>query len=109
MTIGAFKIHPDDNVATLLADAGPGAVAVGGVAAPTELALAAAIELGHKVALADIAADAAIIKFGIAIGFASRDVRRGEWVHLHNCRSGFDTRSGTLDLHTGATTDTRYE
>ena len=109
MPIGAFKIHPDDNVATLLADAGPGEVEVGGQAAPAGLVLLDKIDLGHKVALTDIATDAAIIKFSITIGFAIRDVRRGEWVHLHNCRSGFDARSGTLDLHTGAATDTRYE
>jgi altronate dehydratase small subunit len=109
MVIDAFKIDVTDNVATLLADAGPGPVAVGGPAAPVDLVLVDAIELGHKVALANIAADAPIVKFGIAIGYASRAVRRGEWVHLHNCRSGFDTRSATLDVHTGAATDTRYE
>jgi altronate dehydratase small subunit len=109
MTIAAFKIDLADNVATLLADAGPGAAEVGGPGAPADLVLVEAIELGHKVALADIPADAAIVKFGVPIGFASRSVRRGEWVHLHNCRSGFDARSATLDLHTGATTDTRYE
>ena len=107
--IHGFKIHPDDNVATLLVDAGPGPVVVGGPAAPADLALAVAIELGHKVALADIPAGAAIVKFGVSIGLASRDVHRGEWVHLHNCRSRFDARSSTLDVHTGATTDTRYE
>jgi hypothetical protein len=107
--IHGFKIHPDDNVATLLVDAGPGPVVVGGPAAPADLTLAVAIELGHKVALADIPAGAAIVKFGVSIGLASRDVHRGEWVHLHNCRSRFDARSSTLDVHTGATTDTRYE
>jgi altronate dehydratase small subunit len=109
MLLAAFKIHPDDNVATLLADAGLGPIEIGGAAAPADLMVLDRIELGHKVALADIAADAPIVKFGIAIGFASRAVRRGEWVHLHNCRSGFDTRSATLDVHTGAATDTRYE
>jgi hypothetical protein len=43
------------------------------------------------------------------IGSASRDIAPGEWVHLHNCVSRFDERSKTLDVQTGAVTDTIYE
>ncbi|MGC4030381.1 MAG: SAF domain-containing protein [Tepidisphaeraceae bacterium] len=59
--------------------------------------------------MSDLAAGDPVIKFGVPIGRASRPIRRGEWVHLHNCDSNFDARSGTLDLHTGALTDTKYE
>lgn len=67
------------------------------------------IKLGHKIALRPIAMNEAVMKFGVAIGHASRDIAAGEWVHLHNLRSNFDERSQTLDLQTGAATDTKYE
>jgi hypothetical protein len=50
-----------------------------------------------------------VVKFGVAIGRATRDIAVGQWVHLHNCASSFDQRSQTLELHTGAVTDTKYE
>ncbi len=39
---------------------------------------------GHKVAIADIAAGTEILKYGQLIGYASRDISRGEHVHLQN-------------------------
>jgi altronate dehydratase small subunit len=99
-----FQIQPQDNVATLLDDAN-GTVRVLG-AQPQEIQLLEKIALGHKVALRDIAAGEAVIKFGVRIGHASQTIQRGAWVHLHNLASDLDERSGTLDLHSGAPTDT---
>lgn len=99
-----FQIHPDDNVATLL-DGGDGPVHVIGPR-PEEIVLLERIERGHKVALRDIAENEAVIKFGSRIGHATRAIPRGAWVHLHNLASDLDDRSGTLDLHSGAPTDT---
>ena len=109
MSAMAFRIDATDNVATLLADAGPGPVALHGAGAGGPVELLEAIALGHKVALAPIAEGEAVRKFGVAIGVATRSIRAGEWVHLHNCRSAYDARSATLDLHSGAATDTVYE
>lgn len=67
------------------------------------------MELGHKVVVMDIAYGAPVMKYGVAIGTAGENIFRGKWAHLHNCISQFDQRSGTLDVHTGAATDTRYE
>ena len=103
----AFRIHAADNVATLLGDA-DGEVAVRGEGAEV-VPLLGPIALGHKVALADIAAGDAVVKFGIPIGTASAAIARGEWVHLHNCASGFDERSGDFDIVTGAAKDIRYD
>lgn len=103
-----FKIQPTDNVATLLDDGSPGPLDLLG-AEVRSLQLMETIALGHKVALVDIPAGQPIVKFGIAIGQATRNIRSGEWVHLHNCSSNFDQRSQTLDVHTGAVTDTKYE
>jgi altronate dehydratase small subunit len=102
--IRCFQIHPADNVATLLED-GSGAVQVIGAQAG-ELELRETIKHGHKVALRDLAANEPVIKFGIRIGHATQAIQRGAWVHLHNLASDLDERSGTLDLHSGAPTDT---
>lgn len=104
-----FCVHAADNVATLLDDTGPGPLTVLGQGSSQPVTAAEPIQLGHKVALADIAPDAPIIKFGVPIGHATRPIHRGEWVHLHNCQSHFDERSSTLDVRTGASTDTRDE
>jgi altronate hydrolase/altronate dehydratase small subunit len=57
------------------------------------------------VALKDIDAGDPVVKFGIPIGHATRPIQKGEWVHLHNCASNFDEKSQTLDLQTGAPTE----
>ena len=67
-----------------------------------------AIAQGHKVALRPIGEGEAVIKYGGGIGFATAPIESGAWVHTHNCRSGLDDRSHTLDPHSGAPTDTRY-
>jgi hypothetical protein len=106
-----FIIHSGDNVATMLDDAKKSErLDILGVDKPGNgLTAEEAIALGHKVAIVDIADGGAIRKYGVSIGTAAGAIRRGQWVHLHNCKSNFDQRSGTLDLHTGAATDTRYE
>jgi altronate dehydratase small subunit len=38
-----------------------------------------------------------------------RRIEPGDWVHLHNCRSQLDERSGSFDIHTGAPEDNAYE
>ena len=46
-----------------------------------------AIPLGHKVALADLPAGAAVIEYGVPIGVLTRDVVRGDYVHTHNLKT----------------------
>ena len=105
----SFKIHGSDNVATLIEDAGEEPVHVVGATQETSIILIESVPSGHKVALSDIESGGLIIKYGIPIGRATREIHRGEWVHLHNCRSQVDERSSTLDVETGAATDTIYE
>ena len=104
MTPRAFQINPQDNVATLLEDAG-GVVQVLGEQ-PQTIQLLETIQRGHKVALREIGVGEAVIKFGVRIGHATQPIKRGAWVHLHNLASDLDERSGTLELHTGVPTDT---
>jgi altronate dehydratase small subunit len=101
----AFQIQPQDNVATMIEDAASGLVKVIG-AMSGEVRATENISRGHKIALRDIAAGEAVIKFGVRIGHATQAIQRGAWIHLHNLASDLDERSGTLDLHSGAPTDT---
>ena len=106
--VKCFQINPEDNTAVMLDDAAAGdeieIVGVVGV-----IVLKEAIEYGHKVALNDIPAGDDVVKYGICIGHSLLSIKKGEWVHLHNCASNYDERSATLNVHTGAVTDTVYE
>jgi len=93
MMEGAFQIDSADNVATLLQDAAPGLLPLHGPAGTRETRIHEKIALGHKVALAPIAKDAPIVKYGVVIGVATEPIAAGDWVHLHNCRSLLDERS----------------
>ena len=105
MTPRCFQIHVNDNVATLIDDTPAGPVEIVG-AVGGEVVAVEKIARGHKVALRDLAPNEAILKFGVRIGHATAPIKRGAWVHLHNLASDLDERSGTLDLHSGAPTDT---
>jgi hypothetical protein len=100
-----FQIQPQDNVATMIDDASAGAIELIG-ATRGEIVTLENISRGHKIALRDIAANEAVVKFGVRIGHATKPIARGVWVHLHNLASDLDDRSGTLDLHSGTPTDT---
>ena len=52
------------------------------------------IPAGHKVALTDIPEGSPVIKYGNVIGFAKCDIHEGDWVHVHNVRTGL---SGKLE------------
>ena len=54
------------------------------------IAVCTPVPLGHKIALAPIAAGAPVVKYGEAIGQASGDIAAGEHVHTHNVASLFD-------------------
>jgi hypothetical protein len=99
----AFQVQAADNVATLLGDAAEGSrLTIVGPAGKSDLTARETIAMGHKIALAPIGEAETIVKFGVVIGVAMRRIEPGEWVHLHNCRSRLDERSGSFDIHTGA-------
>lgn len=100
-----FQTQSQDNVATLIDDAPVGAIELIG-ATRREIVAKENISRGHKIALRDIPMIEAVIKFGVRIGHATKPIPRGAWVHLHNLASDLDDRSGALDLHSGAPTDT---
>ncbi|MEM9420680.1 MAG: UxaA family hydrolase [Planctomycetota bacterium] len=102
MPAEAFAIDPADNVATALGDIEPGAVSVLGVSPAAPMESIDSIRAGHKLALCDIGVGQRVIKYGVAIGLATRPIPRGGWVHLHNLASQYDEASSALDLDTGA-------
>jgi altronate dehydratase len=77
-------ISDRDNVATALEALEPGRrVELGRVS----LTVSEAVPPGHKISLRPIAAGAAVIKYGSAIGTASVDIPAGAHVHVHNVAS----------------------
>jgi hypothetical protein len=105
----ALCIHRDDNVATLLEDAESGPISLLGETSSADVHVIEPVSRGHKIALLPLATGATVIKYGVTIGHATSDIPIGAWVHTHNCASPLDARSVTLDRHSGAPTDTKYE
>ena len=86
----ALRVDDLDNVATIFAN---------GVTAGMEVEVRdkkgnldpvtvnADIPYGHKIAVTDIPAGAHIMKYGESIGEAETDIRRGDYVHVHNMKA----------------------
>ncbi|MFC7399245.1 UxaA family hydrolase [Chelatococcus sp. GCM10030263] len=72
-----IRLNMADNVVVAVDPIEPGAV-VEGVAAANR------VPRGHKMAVVPIAEGEPVRKFGQIIGFASKPVAPGEWVHEHN-------------------------
>lgn len=103
-----LRLHPADNVAILVRTTASRTRLVFPYG-DRQIELLDDIEMGHKVAVAEIPEGGPVIKFGASIGHATQFIRKGQWVHLHNCASNYDTRSNTLDRETGAPTDVVYQ
>lgn len=88
-------LHPDDNILVARRDIAAGErVELDGQA----FTIPKAVELGHKLARRDIAADARVLKYGAPIGSMKTAVARGEHVHMHNLKSDYipsTTREGS--------------
>jgi (2R)-sulfolactate sulfo-lyase subunit alpha len=85
-----FLVHRDgDLVGVAVRDLDPGPAEGGYLSGPASVSvrLTGAVPLGHKLALADIAAGQEIIEYGQPVGIATRDIRQGDHVHVHNVRS----------------------
>src|SRR6516165_1574875 len=75
----ALRLNDADNVLIAVDEIPVGAAPFANVKAHER------IPRGHKMAIAATEAGAPIRKFGQIIGFASRPIAPGEWVHEHNC------------------------
>ncbi len=84
----AIMLDPGDNVATALRDLKAGeSVTVRWEDITYTVLLREDIAFGHKYALRDIARGEEVLKYGLPIGQALEEIRAGDWVHVHNCRS----------------------
>lgn len=83
-----FVIDEQDNVGTAVLEplsAGDEAGTTGAV--NVTFKVKSDIPFGHKVALRDIAAGETVLKYGLSIGNAIRDIKAGDHVHVHNVES----------------------
>lgn len=93
----AIQANENDNVATIFADgvaSGMQVVVLDASGTRTAVSVLGDIPYGHKLALCDIACGEQITKYGEEIGVATRDIRAGEYVHVHN----LDSMRGRGDL-----------
>lgn len=88
MTQKAILIDKKDNVATALRELEEGkAIEVGIEDHTLNIVLSQNIPFGHKFSLKDIKQGEAVIKYGETIGLATKQIRQGEHVHVHNVES----------------------
>lgn len=103
-----YIVYSIDNVGTALEELTPGPVRLLGAANNLSVNALLDIPCGHKFALKKISAGEPILKYGACIGTATSDIAQGDHVHLHNMKSNFDERSGTLDVESAVPTDVEY-
>ena len=78
----ALQVDPADNVAVAAQTVPPGGLVE--IRSGLTVAAGEEIPLGHKIALCTIAAGDMVIKYGVPIGRASRDIPQGSHVHTQN-------------------------
>lgn len=92
-----IKVNDLDNVATIFAKdvLGNTKVEVRDKKGQVEMIdVLSDIPYGHKISVVDIKPGDPIVKYGESIGAASRPIKKGEHVHVHNLES----RRGRGDL-----------
>jgi altronate hydrolase len=78
-----FLVHlrPQDNVAIVISPL-PGGAKID--YERTILNVPTRVNMGHKLAVKPIKKGEAVYKYGQIIGFASKEIAPGDWVHVHN-------------------------
>ena len=84
----AIALTEKDSVATMIDKANRGE-AVEVTIGRRKIVITAEDEIpfGHKIALKEIKKGEKVIKYGEPIGQATRDIKKGEHVHVHNIKS----------------------
>ena len=72
-----IRLSPEDNVIVAVDQIAPGASVAG-------LTARERVPRGHKMAVAGIREGEPVRKYGQTIGFASKPIDAGDWVHEHN-------------------------
>lgn len=82
-----ISLHPTDNVAVALCDLKAGQKVT--LSDSRVLTLLEDIDFGHKVAIRAIKEGDKVLKYGLSIGSATRDIAAGEHVHVQNMKSDY--------------------
>ena len=78
-----IRLHPDDDVVIARME-----LATGTLVSRENVRTAVTIPAGHKLAVRDIAQGKPVRRYNQIIGFATRDIKAGEHVHVHNLAMG---------------------
>ena len=81
---GVYKNQQEDTVAVALKPLSKGSTVASD---PYTVVLNEDIPQGHKFAVCQIPEGAPVVKYGCRIGYASRQINPGDWVHIHNVRT----------------------
>ncbi len=84
MKTNAVLVNPKDNIAVAIKEIKAGEAVLG--IGDAEVRANEDIPRNHKVAIAEIAENEPVLKYGERIGFASRAIRSGDWIHTHNLK-----------------------
>ena len=82
---GFIVLNQKDNVAVAVENIKPGEPAE--LSTGASLTALAEIAFAHKIAIVPIFRGDKVYKYGEVIGEATRDIKAGEHVHVHNIRS----------------------
>ena len=84
----AIVMEAADNVATVMQDIEPYTEVELSITGKERIVrVTEKIKFGHKFAIRDIRSGERIVKYGEPIGIATRDIRSGQHVHVHNLES----------------------
>ena len=80
-----IRINQKDNVAVALLP-----IAKGETMTISQLLVTASEDIpqGHKMAIKPIKSGESVVKYGFPIGNAKEDIQAGQWVHVHNLKTG---------------------
>jgi hypothetical protein len=81
-----IQLHENDNVVVALKNLDEAAhIEVNG----RTIQLKSPISFGHKVAIKPISAGDKVLKYGLSIGSATKDIAVGEHVHIQNLQTDY--------------------
>ncbi|APY11621.1 hypothetical protein BWZ22_10365 [Seonamhaeicola sp. S2-3] len=86
-----IQLHKDDTIVVALQTFNAGDVITIG---DTKIIVKETIEFGHKIAIKPMAKGNKIIKYGLSIGSATKDILLGEHVHSHNLKTDYVLSKG---------------
>jgi len=81
MEIKILVLNDQDNVGVILESAEKGDRCIH---KEISIEILESIEFAHKIAIVDIPEKDWVVKYGENIGYATKDIKRGQWIHTHN-------------------------